>query len=671
MTARIVRWIATLGLALAACAPDLETGPGSEQPGHSELDGIAVRLLVDVARGEVHIVTPTQGASGGDGPSLAILGSNEIGITTTNLVRSSPVNGKVQVTFDVAIRNRLTSASLVPSSFPGTTAAPGLLLFPFKVSSVVGGTAAQVVAGQEWNGDGSAGSGAPRNFFNDFGCPVTGGTSDCYRWEQFASPLGPGETSAAQQVGFTVNKAVQSFVVSLVLAADIQNDLPAVAGIAVTPPAYTMADGFPAGFSAVAYDANNNPLTWATLTWRTPDVSAIAFQSGGSLVPAITGSSVIVHGRKVGLVSFTVSSGGITVSVPVDIQVNTVALVQLSTPDSSITIGEQLQGDARVKDHSGQIIPLDPTWSTSDGNVLTVDQTGLIVAVGVGTATITATAGAASGAVTITVGPGTGVVTGTVSSPQLGVFANATVELVSVNPYIGVRVQADGSGFYTFTNVPAGDIIVSLITQPSGCNDPGSKVFTLAPGGDMVADFSVDCPVPGTVSGTATSPQLGGLPFYPIDLLVTATNAHLSTTTDVYGNYSFSDVPAGEVTVSLEQILDCNYPAAQTITVPANGNAVADFDLDCSGAAPAPFAGTVESPEVGPLPSVTVQLLNQGIVMDVATSDKFGNVNFGNVTPGIYDLVLTGLPLSCVDPGGQVIIYPIIGNSVVFIVHCG
>ena len=45
------------------------------------------------------------------------------------------------------------------------------------------------------------------------------------------------------------------------------------------------------------------------------------------------------------------------------------------------------------------------TWSTSDANVATVDQTGLVRGVGPGSATITATSEGQSGTAAITVTP--------------------------------------------------------------------------------------------------------------------------------------------------------------------------------------------------------------------------------------------------------------------------
>ena len=56
---------------------------------------------------------------------------------------------------------------------------------------------------------------------------------------------------------------------------------------------------------------------------------------------------------------------------------NTIVLVQLYLPDSSRTVGDQAQGDPRVKDNSGYIVPFPVFWTTSDANVGTVDANGL------------------------------------------------------------------------------------------------------------------------------------------------------------------------------------------------------------------------------------------------------------------------------------------------------
>jgi hypothetical protein len=574
-------------LLATGCESDRIAEPHDADPGHSDVNGIAVRLLVDVANGTVRVLSSSGATVDSGGPSLAILGSNEVAVTASNLVRSAPVSGKVTVTFDAALTNRLTSSSLIPSTFPGSTTTTGLLLFPFRVTAVSGGTAGQVVPIPDWDGDGTPGSGAPRNFFNDFGCPGSA-NSDCYRWEQYPAPLGPGETSAARKVGFTIPKAVTSFTVSLVLAADIGNDLPAVAAIGVTPSSYVMNDGFPAGFSAVAYDALNNPLPWAKLTWTTADITALEFQNGGALVGVITGPSQVVHGRKVGQTSFTVSSGGIQVVVPVDIQVNTVALVQLYTPDSSIVVGDQIQGDVRIKDHSGGIIPgFQATWSTTDASVITVDQNGLISAVGPGTADVVATAGLQSGRVTITVAAAPfGSLGGTVYLNEgfLPRLVGARVDAVLGG--LPFTTYTDGSGQYSFPSLPIGPYQVTV--QKTNCRG-WSAPYDVAEAQTTAADFVLDCPavVSGRVIEVFGNPLPGGISVSFDTFLY---NKFVSVQSD--GSYTTTLDPSpcgfgcsGIVNVNLILPSTCQLVSGPSDIGVVHGEAnitVPDFLIDCA-----------------------------------------------------------------------------------------
>jgi len=79
--------------------------------------------------------------------------------------------------------------------------------------------------------------------------------------------------------------------------------------------------------------------------------------------------------------------------------------VIISPPRAELTaLGETLQLAAQVRDQNGQAMAaVTVTWSTGNAAVATVDASGLVTAVGDGTATISATAGSASGSAEITV----------------------------------------------------------------------------------------------------------------------------------------------------------------------------------------------------------------------------------------------------------------------------
>jgi Tol biopolymer transport system component len=220
-------------LALSLLAALLLAGCGTEQPteppagGGSpqlppDLQARAIAVRVDVAAGTVTPLERTAAANGAaPGMSFALVGANEVAATTSNFFRSAVgqfIAKKVRIRFDVALTNRTTVALMTPT-FPTPPAGThSVMLFPFSTTLTAGNGA--IDASTDWNGEGTPGSGAALNFFNDASCS-SGGKSDCYRWEGFPAPFAPGTTTGAQTVGFDVDPTVQTFVVYFVLAADL------------------------------------------------------------------------------------------------------------------------------------------------------------------------------------------------------------------------------------------------------------------------------------------------------------------------------------------------------------------------------------------------------------------------------------------------------------------
>lgn len=237
-------------LVASACSSD-PSGSGPVLPGdpphNPQVTRAAFLANVNVRSGEIRIAPPEldsaqQGllraasVASGQGVELSLVGGDVVTLTSSNFVASAVgafTPGKVRVTFDVNVTNKLNGVQLIgPTVFPappaGTT---GPLLFPYDIAVAVtaGGTATGgqgndiivtlpsyglVAPSTDWNG-------APHNFFNDTGCPA--GANDCYRWEEYDSPIFPGSTTTARSVGFDLDPTVGQFTARLIVAADLQN----------------------------------------------------------------------------------------------------------------------------------------------------------------------------------------------------------------------------------------------------------------------------------------------------------------------------------------------------------------------------------------------------------------------------------------------------------------
>lgn len=117
--------------------------------------------------------------------------------------------------------------------------------------------------------------------------------------------------------------------------------------------------------------------------WTSSDESVFTVTAD----PEVAGKAV-VNGVKGGFGTLYAQAGDVTTSIPVTIDVDLAGLVITDVPTEKIYKGDVFQLGVQ-KDPIDAIDELSPVWSSSDENVLSVDQNGLVTATGAGTATIT------------------------------------------------------------------------------------------------------------------------------------------------------------------------------------------------------------------------------------------------------------------------------------------
>jgi hypothetical protein len=127
---------------------------------------------------------------------------------------------------------------------------------------------------------------------------------------------------------------------------------------------------------------------------------------GSRGVARVTGGEV--EALAAGATTLRVTAGGLTQDVPLAVTRAAVATLEVSLDaDSSAAepeVGDTLRGVARARDRRGQLVADAPIhWRSSDARVATVDETGAVTTVGVGTATVSAEADGRRGSVTVRV----------------------------------------------------------------------------------------------------------------------------------------------------------------------------------------------------------------------------------------------------------------------------
>ena len=145
--------------------------------------------------------------------------------------------------------------------------------------------------------------------------------------------------------------------------------------------------------AAEALDGNGYPIDGITFIWSSSDESVATVDANG-LVTAVG------NGR----VEISVEAGSVDANATATVQQRIAAIQVSPMPDTLRALGDTVRFTARALDANSHVIGgVDFTWSSSDETVATVDQEGLVTAVGKGGAEISAEAGSVEAGATVTV----------------------------------------------------------------------------------------------------------------------------------------------------------------------------------------------------------------------------------------------------------------------------
>jgi uncharacterized protein YjdB len=248
----------------------------------------------------------------------------------------------------------------------------------------------------------------------------------------------------------------------------------AVASVSITPSAPTVAPGGTQQLTATTFDANGSVLSGRTVAWATSDATKVTVNATGLITGVAAGSATV-----------TATSEGKTGSVIVTVAVGGVAVVIVTPSAATLLPGGTQQLTATPADANGNVLGgRTVTWTTSNPSVATVNASGLVTAVAIGTATIAATADGKSGSAAITVvgtaGPN---VTLTTPGQSISFLASpnfsASLTLQPGSQYLIAVVNTDP--FYTLRE----DFTLSAIgSPPTTAMAPGTSATAVSPIGE-------------------------------------------------------------------------------------------------------------------------------------------------------------------------------------------
>ena len=273
------------------------------------------------------------------------------------------------------------------------------------------------------------------------------------------------------------------------------------------------------------YDAAGNILTGRTITYTSDNSTVITVSATG-----------VVKGVGSGNTKMRVSSGGVTVQEPLYVTgtAGPVSSIVVTPSSSALQVGQTAQASATAKDAQGATLSGQTfTWTTSNPSAAIVSGSGLITAVGAGSATISAAASGITGSMTATVTQASG--------PGSSVVSSVSVSFSPTSITIGGIVQA------------------TAVARNSTGGIISGKTATWSLGGSLLANISA--------SGVITGLAAGLLP-------VTATIDGISGSASLQILAVLPPPPVGSSAELPRTTLNFSYPAktGQTIYVAAGGN---------------------------------------------------------------------------------------------------
>jgi uncharacterized protein YjdB len=181
-----------------------------------------------------------------------------------------------------------------------------------------------------------------------------------------------------------------------------------VASVTMSPSSVSIEVGATAQITATPRDAQGNPLAGRVVTWSSSNPSIASVSASG-----------LITGVTVGNTTVTATSEGISGTVSVTVTPKPVVSVNISAGAGSVCVGASLQLSATPLDVNGN--PLTGrvvVWSVNTGLLASINPSGLLVGLAIGSVTVTATVEGVSASLVLTICPPV-VATVEISAPGL------------------------------------------------------------------------------------------------------------------------------------------------------------------------------------------------------------------------------------------------------------
>jgi uncharacterized protein YjdB len=282
-------------------------------------------------------------------------------------------------------------------------------------------------------------------------------------------------------------------------------------------PSLKIFDTFQLTLTGIYSDASTQNLT-SLATWSVVDVTVLSVSSTG-LVSALSAGTTLV----------TALYKGLTVERSISVK----ALADLSISPTSMTLAiassEQLSVTGRYTDNSVEALGSVVTWQTTDVNVASISNSGVVLGVATGTISITASVGSVSSSLSVTVSPAT--LRSIVVSSQVSQLA------------AGLTASLSAKGLYSdgTEQVLSGQVVWSVSDESIASIDPETGLLTALETG-TVSVIATKEGLSNALSFFVTQATLSSIAISPSDITLAAGSSEQVNITAVFSDNTKLDV---------------------------------------------------------------------------------------------------------------------------------
>lgn len=381
-----------------------------------------------------------------------------------------------------------------------------------------------------------------------------------------------------------------------------------VASVVVRPATAEVTAGNSVQFSATVYDANQIALNDRSITWSSSNAAVATVDSTG-LATAVSA----------GVATITATSEVRSDAATLTVTLVPVATVEVTPDPLVVSVGQSAQLTATARDAGGTALSgRTATWSSSNTNVVTVTNQGVVNAVAAGTAIVTATIEGRSGSTSVTVTP-VPVATVTVAPSPVTVVVQGTVALSATMKDASGNTLTDRAVAWT-TSAPA----VATVS-------PSGVVTGVAPGTATITATSEGRSGTATVTVTATLVPVATVTVEPSTATVASgsTRTFTATVTDENGGVLTNRV----VTWSSSNPSVATVSSTGVVTAVATGALVGTVTITASAEGKSGSASVTVT--AGPVASVRITPTSTSVAagtkvsLTAEASDAAGNLISG------------------------------------------